>query len=316
MIKKIGDIIKNNSSFLVVSHINPDGDAIGSSLAMYSVLKDMGKEVYLENPTKPIPQVYSFLEDYDKFELVSNKKNVDVIFILDVAEINRCEIDKNYTRGKLVVNIDHHKTNTDFGDINLIDKDAAATGCILWSIFEENNFIVSKKTATYLYVSILTDTGSFRYASTTPRTFKIASKLLEKGVEPWFVAYNVYETRLLKELKLLGLVLETLKTYYEGKLAVLYITRDMFIKTDTTAENAEGFVNFARSVRDAEVGVLLREDEPGVFKISIRSKDRVDVSEAAGAFGGGGHKNAAGGTIYGTLNQASQKILEAFSFLG
>ena len=165
-------------------------------------------------------------------------------------------------------------------------------------------------------MSILTDTGSFRYASTKPRTFQIASKLLEKGVEPWFVAYNVYETRLLKELKLLGLVLETLETYYEGKLAVLYITRDMFIKTDTTAENAEGFVNFARSVRGAEVGVLLREDEPGVFKISIRSKDRVDVSEAAGAFGGGGHKNAAGGTIYGTLNQAEQKILEAFSFLG
>ncbi len=316
MIKKIGEIIKNNNSFLIVSHINPDGDAIGSSLALYSALKDLGKEVYIENPTTPIPYVYEFLEDSEAIEPVSNNKSVDVVFILDVAEFRRCGLNKDYVKSKLVINIDHHKTNTKFGDINLVIPEAAAVGCIIWDVLEENSIDVTKNTATYLYVSLLTDTGSFRYASTTPRTFEVASKLLKKGVEPWRVAYNIYETNSLNELKLLSLVLDTLEVYYDGQLAVEYVTAEMFKKTDTGAENAEGFVNYARSVRGAEVGVLLREDDKNLFKVSIRSKDKVDVSQAALKFGGGGHKNAAGGEIKGTLQEAKNKIIEAFSFLG
>ncbi len=316
MIDKIGEIIRNNNSFLIVSHINPDGDAIGSSLALYSALKEMGKDVYVENPTMPVPYIYSFLNDYAAIKPVSNAKNVDVVFIVDVAEFGRCGLDKEYIKDKIVVNIDHHKTNTLFGDINLIVPEAAAVGCIIWDIFEKNKIDVSENTATYLYVSLLTDTGSFRYASTTPKTFEIASKLLAKGVKPWIVAYNIYETNDLKELKLLGLVLETLEVYHNGKLAIEYVTKEMFDKTDTTAENSEGFVNFARSVRGAEVGVLLREDAPNLFKISIRSKDKVDVSEAAAKFNGGGHKNAAGGEIKATLKEAKKQIIEAFSFLG
>ncbi len=315
MIKKIGEIIKKYNSFLVVSHINPDGDAIGSSLALYRALKELNKEVYIENPTTPIPYIYSFLEDFNKIEPVSNSKDVDVVFIVDVAEAKRCGLNKEYLQSKKVINIDHHKTNTNFGDINIVLPEAAAVGCIVWDIFEKNGINVSKDTATYLYVSLLTDTGSFRYASTTPKTFEIASKLLEKGVEPWKVAYNIYETNSLNELKLLGLTLQTLEVHHHGQLAIEYITSDMFEKTNTTAENSEGFVNYARSVRGAEVGVLLREDAPNLFKISIRSKDKVDVSQAAVKFGGGGHKNAAGGEIKGSLQEAKDKIIEAFSFL-
>ncbi len=315
ILKEIGDVIRDHSTFLVVSHKDPDGDAIGSSLALYKLLQEMDKVVYVENPTYPIPRVYAFLENANRIEPVSNEKDVEVVFIVDTAEVKRCGLSEEYMEDKLIVNIDHHKTNTHFGDINLIQPDASAVGCILWDIFEANGFDISKDVATYLYVSILTDTGSFRYASTTPKTFRIASELLTKGVEPWYVAYNIYETMELKVLRLLGLVLGTLETYHNGKLAVEHITKEMFKQTGTTKEDSEGFVNYARGVYGAEVGALLRQDGENFFKISLRSKADVDVSKVAERFGGGGHKNAAGCEIEGTLKEVKTKLVEAFSFL-
>jgi phosphoesterase RecJ-like protein len=314
IMKEIGDIINRYNSFLVVAHKNPDGDAVGSSLAMYSLLKELGKEVYIENPTD-VPSVFQFLEDYDKIELLKNNKDVDVVIALDTAEIGRCGIKEEYVKDKIFINIDHHKTNTEFGHINLVVDDAAAVGCILWDIFELNGFNVSAQTAQYLYVSILTDTGSFRYSSTTPKTLNIAAELLKRDIDPWFIAYNIYESNKLKTLRLLGLVLDTLETYYDGKLAIEYVTLDMFNKANAQIEDSEGFVNYARSVRGAEVGVLLREDKTNEFKISMRSKGNVDVSKAALLFGGGGHKNAAGGEINGTLDEVKQRIIDSFAFL-
>ncbi|WP_051453557.1 DHH family phosphoesterase [Hippea sp. KM1] len=312
--KKIGQILKDRDSFLIVSHKNPDGDAIGSSLALYSVLKEMGKEVYVENPTKPA-YTYDFLKDYRVIESISNCKDVEVVISVDTAELSRCGLDRDYLKGKLFINIDHHKTNPGFGDINLIEPDASAVGCIIWDIFTVSGIPISKTTAEYLYLSILTDTGSFRYSSTSPKTFRIAADLLERGVEPWFISSNIYESEKPETFKLLSLVLDTLELFYNGRLALVYVTKEMFEKTNTNADNTEGFVNYARSIRGVEVGVLLREDEPNRFKISIRSKGNVDVSEVAGHFNGGGHKNAAGGMIEASLNDAKRRIIEAFSFL-
>ncbi len=311
---EIGKILKEKSSFLIVTHKNPDGDAIGSSFALYNVLRELGKTVYLEIPTKP-SYIYDFLDDYNIVEITSNSKNVEVVIALDSAELHRCGLEKDYIKDKLLINIDHHKTNPGYGDINLIEPDAAAVGCIIYDILKTNKLPITKKTAEYLYLSILTDTGSFRYSSTTSKTFKVASELLEKGVEPWYIASNVYEREKPETYKLLALTLNTLELHLEGKLALLYTTQEMFKKTNTTADNTESFVNFARSIRGVEVGVFLREDEPDVFKISIRSRGLVDVSEVATKFEGGGHKNAAGGTVRASLEEAKQKILEAFSFL-
>ncbi len=315
ILQKIGDVIRDHGTFLVVSHKDPDGDAIGSSLALYRLLKEMDKVVYVENPTHPLPRIYSFLEDFDKVKPISNSVDVEVVFVVDTADMPRCGLSEEYIKDRLVVNIDHHKTNTKFGDINLIEPEAAAVGCILWRLFTANGFDISKATATYLYVSLLTDTGSFRYASTTPETFRISAELLERGVEPWYVAYNIYETMELKVLKLLGLVLGTLETYHDGKLAIEYVTREMFEKTGTGREDSEGFVNYARGVYGAEVGALLREDGENFFKISLRSKSDVDVSKVAALFGGGGHKNAAGCEIEGSLEEVKKKLVDAFSFL-
>jgi len=311
---KIGEILKQKNSFLIVTHKNPDGDAIGSSLALYNVLRELGKTVYLEIPTKPA-YIYDFLEDYSVIEITSNSKDVEVVIALDSAEMHRCGLEREYIKDKLLINIDHHKTNPAYGDINLIEPDAAAVGCIIYDILTINQLPITRKTAEYLYLSILTDTGSFRYSSTTPKTFRVASELLEKGVEPWYIASNVYEREKPETYKLLALTLNTLELHLEGKLALLYTTQEMFKKTNTTADNTEGFVNFARSIRGVEVGVFLREDEPNVFKISIRSRGSVDVSEVASRFEGGGHKNAAGGTVRAPLEEAKQKIIEAFNFL-
>ena len=314
MIEKIGEILKEKKSFLVVSHKDPDGDAIGSSLAMYNVLKELGKIVFIENPTTP-PRLYSFLENYDKIQIVGNDKDVEVVIALDAADLGRCGIEKSYAENKIFINIDHHETNTKFGDINLINPAASAVGCILWEIFTKNSIKISKNTADCLYTSILTDTGSFRYLSTTPKTFRIAAYLLEKGVNPWFISYNIYESRELSTLKLLGLTLNTLEVFHNNKLSIVYISQDMFKKTHTKAESSEGFVNFARGVRGAEVAVLIREDVPDKCKVSMRSKDKVDVSSIAISFGGGGHKNAAGFEIEGSIPNVKEKIINAFSFL-
>ncbi len=311
---EIGKIIKEKNSFLVVTHKNPDGDAIGSSFALYNVLKELGKTVYLEIPTKPA-YIYDFLDDYNAVEITTNSKDVEVVIALDSAEMHRCGLDKEYVKDKLLINIDHHKTNPGFGNINLIEPEAAAVGCIVYDILKSNGLPITKKTAEYLYLSILTDTGSFRYSSTSPKTFKVAAELLEKGVEPWYIASNVYEREKPETYKLLSLTLDTLELHLSGKLALLYTTQDMFKRTNTTADNTESFVNFARSIRGVEVGVFLREDEPNVFKISIRSRGSVDVSEVAARFEGGGHKNAAGGTLRAPFKEAKQKIIDAFSFL-
>ncbi len=314
MKRKVSGIIKNSNSFLIVTHKNPDGDAIGASLALYNVLKRLKKTVYVEIPTKPA-YIYDFLDDYKNIELTSNSKDVEVVIALDSADMQRCGLTKDYVNEKILINIDHHKTNPLYGDINIVEPEAAAVGCIVWEILKEGNLPIDKKTAEYLYLSILTDTGSFRYSSTGPKTFMIAADLLDKGVEPWYIASNVYEREKPETYKLLSLVLDTLEFFYDGRIALEYVTIDMFKKTNTTADNTEGFVNYARGIRGVEVGVLLREDESNVFKISMRSKGNVDVSEVATEFEGGGHKNAAGGTIRAPLNEAKKKIIEAFDFL-
>ncbi len=314
MKKKVAEVLKSKGSFLIVTHRHPDGDAIGSSLALYNVLKELGKTAFVEIPTQPA-YIYDFLDDYPKIELTSNSKDVEVVIALDSATMDRCGLDPEYTKNKLLINIDHHKTNPLYGNINIVEPEKAAVGCIIWEILKEGNLPLSKKTAEYLYLSILTDTGSFRYSSTSPKTFMVAADLLEKGVEPWYIASNVYEREKPETYKLLSMVLDTLEFHYDGKLALEYVTIDMFKKTNTSADNTESFVNYARSLRSVEVGVFLREDEPNVFKISMRSKGNIDVSEVAIQFEGGGHKNAAGGTVRAPLEEAKRKIVEAFSFL-
>lgn len=314
ILETIGHYLKNYNYFLIVGHKDPDGDAIGSSLALYKALLEFGKNVIVANTSK-ISDLYFFLDDTKNIKLLQKNEKAQVIITVDSADFDRTNLDKDYVKDKILINIDHHPTNTFFGNINYVIPQAAATGCLIYEILKSNDIPISTKTAEYLYLSILTDTGSFRYSSTSSNAFRIASELIDLGVQPWKIAYNIYESKKLTTLKLMGLAINTIATYYNDKLTIMYITQDMYRDTNTTSDDTEGFVNIARSVKGCEVGALLREDKPNYIKVSLRSKDQVDVSKIALSFGGGGHKNAAGFELVGSIEEIKERLIQAFSFL-
>ncbi|MGC9102865.1 MAG: DHH family phosphoesterase [Desulfurella sp.] len=314
ILEKIGYYLKNYNDFLIVGHKDPDGDAIGSSLALYKALTEYGKNTIVANTSK-ISDLYFFLDDVKNILQLQNNEKAQVIITVDSADFERTKLDKNYVKDKILINIDHHPTNTQYGNINYVVPQAAAVGCLIYEILKFNNIPISLKTAEYLYLSILTDTGSFRYSSTSANAFRIASDLIDLGVKPWKIAYNIYESKKLSTLKLMGQAINTITPYYNNKLIIMHITQKMYNETNTTSDDTEGFVNIARSVKGCEVGVLLREDRPNFIKVSLRSKDEVDVSNIAASFGGGGHKNAAGFELEGSIEGIKEKLIKAFSFL-
>lgn len=304
--------IKKGKSFLVASHVNPEGDAVGSTLALALGLKELKKDVtaYLYDP---VPATFRFLPFADKVvHRINEDKVYDVIFAVDCGQRDRLgeEFDKIKNKGKLI-NIDHHATNDCFGDINIINPDACAAGEMVYDLLKEIPVAITLDVAINIYVSVLTDTGSFRYSSTTPKSFNIAGEMVKLGVEPWDIAQRVYESYPLYKLKLLATVLNTLELSNNGKVALLVVTLDMLNKAKASKEVVDGFVNYARTIDGVEVGILLREAKPGEYKISFRSKGRIDVAKISEEFGGGGHKNAAGCNIKGSLTEVKEKVIGA-----
>ena len=301
--------IRKGKSFLVSSHINPEGDAVGSMLALALGLKELNKDVtaYLYDP---VPKVFRFLPFADKvINKIHEDKIYDAVFAVDCGQRDRLgeDFNKIKNQGKLI-NIDHHTTNDCFGDINVI-ADACAAGEMVYDLLKEIPVTINRDIATNIYTSILTDTGSFRYSSTTPKAFRIAGEMVGLGVEPWDISQRVYESNPLNKLKLLASVLNTLEVTSDGKVASLIVTLDMLNKAATTKEIVDGFVNYARTIEGVEVGVLFRETKPDEYKISMRSKGRIDVAEVMQGFGGGGHMNAAGCNIKGSIKGIKEKIL-------
>lgn len=304
--------IKNGKNFLVTSHVNPEGDAIGSMLSLALGLKELQKDVtaYLYDP---VPQIFKFLPLADKVvNKADDNKIYDAVLVVDCGQKDRMgdDFDRIRNRGKLI-NIDHHATNTRFGDVNIIDPDACAAGEMVYELLKEMSVKITRDIAVNIYTSILTDTGSFRYSCTTPRSFNIAGEMLKYGVEPWDISQRIYESNPLNKLKLLALVLNTLEISADGKVASLIVTLDMLRKANATKDITDGFVNYARTVDGAEVGILFREAKPGEYKISMRSRGRIDVAEIMQEFGGGGHMNAAGCQIKGSLEEVKEKVIEA-----
>ncbi len=303
--------IKRGRRFLVVSHVNPEGDAVGSLLGLALALKEAGKDVvpYLEDP---VPEVLRFLPGS---ELVSHSlegvEPFDATFAVDCGQYER--LGKGFAQfrgqGKLI-NIDHHKTNDHFGDINIIVPEASAAGEIVFDLLKEAGLKITPEVATNLYVAIHTDTGSFRYSSSTPDAFRKAGELVRLGADPWKIASKVYENYPLKRFRLLSDALSTLEVKDEGKIALLIITQDMLRRVNGSKDLVDGFVNYARAIEGVEVGVLLRECGQDEYKISLRAKGDVDVSKVAEKFGGGGHPHAAGFNIKGTLEEVKEKVVE------
>lgn len=308
MLKKINDLVSAGSSFLITTHESPDGDAIGSSLALANYLTEIGKDVTV-HVCDPVPEIYSFLPLADTVTTSLPDRDYDICFVLDVGEFKRAGKQINSCRKiGAFINIDHHKTSESFGVVNLVDTKAAATGVLIHRLIKDAGATVSLPAALCIYVALITDTGSFRYSNADPEAFAVAGEMIEKGVNAWDISSRLYESQPRARIELLSLALSTLAFSECGRFASITVTLDMYEKTGTDAELTDGFINYPRSVRGVEVAIFFRELSERSFKVGFRSKGLVDVSRLAEGFGGGGHHNAAGCIVDGAIEDVREKV--------
>ena len=313
-IQKINEAIEKGASFLVTTHESPDGDAVGSSLALASYLKELGKDVTVHF-CDPVPELYLFLPLVDTVVQTIPERHYDYCFVLDVGEFKRAGARLGACRTiDSFINIDHHLSCEDFGLYNLIDSTASATGALIYRIITAANHRISYDVALCIYTAVITDTGSFRYSNSNPEAFAIAGEMIAKGVNAWDVAEKLYESQPRKRLELLALVLATLVLSSKGDVASVTVTLDMYDKTGSGAELTDGFINYPRSIRGVEVAILFRELQPGSWKVGFRSKGKVNVARLASAFGGGGHHNAAGCSLDGELESVRAQVFAHLEF--
>jgi phosphoesterase RecJ-like protein len=312
--------LKNSRHILVTTHTNPDGDAIGSLLAMGLALKAMDKPVTLYCDD-PIPAVYRYLDGTDRIShRMGRPEMVDTALVLDCSNLSRVGVIAGpLRRVDTLVNVDHHPTNTRFGHLHLIDPSACASAEIVYRLIKSLGVSLSKAMATAIYTGILTDTGSFRFQNTNRNAFMICEEMVGLGVDPYLIAQHVYGTYSLGRLKLINLALDSIEISDNGQLSLMVVTREMLEASGTHPFDVDGLISYARSIENVQVAVLIQErTEEGTsnhgsagpsFHVSLRSNGAVDVGAIAGAFGGGGHYSAAGFSISGHLEELKGKVL-------
>lgn len=305
--------IESHDAFLIVSHIQPDGDAIGSTLAMAHALQQLGKSFVLTNPS-PLPEKYDFLDmanailPWDE----AKKNHFDAVISVDAADRERIDsVGEVLDQGYPLLNIDHHPTNDRFGTVNVVLSDRAATAEIVYELIEHLGLRWNQAMAEAAYTGIMADTGGFRYANTSPRVMRVAAHLLQYGVVASEIAERVFETVSHAKVRILKDALHSLTISEDGRIAWIQITADQMKRAKAKEEDLGGIVNFARNVEGVEVGILFKQvDERGV-KVSLRSRKKVDVSRIASELKGGGHARAAGCYVEGALDDVEEKVLLA-----
>jgi bifunctional oligoribonuclease and PAP phosphatase NrnA len=303
----IAGVVASRARFLVTAHVKPDGDSIGSQLALALALRALGKDVRIVNRDDPPPplQAFSGVGDIECRTQVDGE--FDAAFVLECGDLERTGLAG--LERFFLVNIDHHPGNTSFGAVNWFDGTAAACGEMVFDVIERLGVPLSAEMATHLYVAILTDTGSFHYSSISPRTFDICRQLLEAGVDPVTVARTVYDSNTIDRLRLFGTVMSTLEVDRTGRRAVIRLDREMARASGGTPDDTEGLVNLPLTVPEVQAVAFFREADNGQLRVSFRSKGSIDVGAVAGTLGGGGHRNAAGCTVTGTLDEVRDRIL-------
>lgn len=311
--EQIIEHIQKSNHILLASHINPDGDSIGSLTALGLALESYGKDVTLYSESS-IPAVYRFLSASNRIaRTMKDLENYDVAVILDCSDIERVgKAASEIMRIPVIINIDHHTTNTKFGHARFVDIWACATAELVYLLIKEMNIPMTKAMATSIYTGILTDTGSFRFSNTNENAFSICKEMVEYGVDPSYVAQHVYGPYSLGRLKLLNRALDSIEISENGHLSVMTLTRDTFKKTMTKPEDTDGFLNYARNIKDIKVAALIQQQQngEGIYHVSLRSDGSVDVASIAAEFGGGGHRTAAGFCLDLPLAEVKEKIFK------
>ncbi|MDA8407407.1 MAG: bifunctional oligoribonuclease/PAP phosphatase NrnA [Deltaproteobacteria bacterium] len=296
MIEQIAEIINKHDNFLVITHVNPDGDAIGSLLGMYLALREMGKTAAPVLGTK-FPALFEFLPGKDDVLIGLESINFDPTYIisLDVAAENRISPQVDALRETAtLINVDHHPTNPGYGNINHIQRHANSTTQLVYEILEKAGHPLSIDVGKCLYTGLITDTGCFKFAGVTSKTFELAAKLLEPGVDNYEITRYLFEEFAVSRLALEKLMLERLEILLDGKLVLSHLDLEDFEEIGADLSEGENLVNRLRETRGVEVGGLITKLSDNLCKVSLRSKGLIDVSAIASELGGGGHRRAAG----------------------
>ena len=310
-ITRIADAIRARQSFVLSSHARPDGDAIGSQLAMALALRALGKDVRVVNrdPAPPPLMAFAGVPDIEIAEKVDG--DFDAAIIMECGDLARTGVE-GLDRG-FVINIDHHPGNTGYGQINWFDPAAAACGEMVFDLVVGLGVPLTADIATHVYVAILTDTGSFHFSSISPRTFDICRSLLEAGVDPVGVARRVYDSGTMARLKLSGALLSGMQIDPTGRIALLYLDHEIARAAGGTYEDTDGLINEPLTVKEVQAVVFFKHVQGDEYRVSMRSKGVIDVNAVAKEFGGGGHKNAAGCTAVGRIDALRQLFVEKVS---
>jgi phosphoesterase RecJ-like protein len=314
LIKEIADVLLNSTGVIVSSHVDPDGDGIGCMVALWRTLRAKNISSFMIWDEE-VPERLNFL--IEDCEITKNEPDVyDIAVVLDSGDLNRLKpkFKRMLVKCEKVINIDHHKSNVMFGDINFVDVYSSSASEMVLELVDTLDVELTFDIALPIYVGIITDTGCFSYVNTKVKTHLNAIRLIKAGVDPYLVYKVLNENRDIKFLRFLGNVLKSIKLESNGRIALIKITEDMLNANQFDSREINGFIDFARSVKGIDVAVLMRE-ENGKVRVSLRSKGKVDVNEVAKAFGGGGHEKAAGFLIDGTINRAESIVLDTLNKL-
>lgn len=309
---EVVNAIKKGKRYLISAHVNLEGDSLGSQLAARELLKGLGKEVEIVD-ADPVPEQYKFLPNTNEVsDKASGNLKFDVALILDCPTLKRIgKVSGLISKDMVVINVDHHISNENFGHINWVDPNASSAGEMVYKLFKETGVVITREAALYLYIAILTDTGSFNYDNTSRLTHEIAGELLGYGLDPASVSESIYEHKSISDIKFLGMVLSTLKVNKDGDIAYLEITKKMVKDAGVDMSKSENFVNYARSIDEIKVAIIFKEEsaDTGRINVSFRSRGDADVNRIAAYFGGGGHARASGCIVEASLDDAKRKVL-------
>lgn len=308
MLQAAAAFIRRHDDFTLISHVSPDGDTLGSSLALYAGLVALGKHAQV-TCQDPVPVIYRFLPNWEIVKKPEDVRRTKAVISVDCADLERTGEAAFLTeQAEDTLNIDHHGTNTAFLKLNFVEHRAAA-GELVYALLAELGVAINQQIGACLYTALVTDTGNFAYSNTTPNTLIIAAKLLESGINLPELNRAIFRTVPVHKLKLLGVAISHLETFNAGKIGISILSRKDFEACGATGEDTEGIIDSIRDIDTVEIAAMLREDTDGSIRVSLRGKRAANVSKIATEFGGGGHRLAAGCTILEPLLKARDLIL-------
>ncbi len=298
------------AGIVITTHKNPDSDGIGSQIALFHALSGMGKRVWMHN-LDPVPRICRYLDGSDRATSGSefdHLHEVDTIISVDCAAIARLGMSDSFFAEKTVINIDHHASNQNFGQVNVVDAGYCATGAMIYDLLLFLETELTPAMAAPLYVALLTDTASFRLSTVNADIFRFAAELVEAGADPAMASKAVYGSNSFARLELLKLSLDTLELHDEQRSAWVHVTDEMYRKTNADTEDTEGFIDYGRGILGVGITVFIRPGSKGGWKVSFRGANSLDVGSLASELGGGGHRYAAGCDLHGSLDEVKERV--------